>query len=120
MVQLAAHSLPVYPYGDGTLPLKRIYTGPEALTGLRVLQIPMRLVEAPINAGERFKSSRLPRHSLDRGLGIGRLDARVEEMSFETSQLSGLWLPHDGNVTYPNRGGRVTIRKCVALMAWSH
>ena len=99
---LPARPLPKYPYEDGTLSRKGIYTGAETLTGLRILQIPRRMIDAAVNAGERFVSSRLPPHSLDRGLGIGRLDARIAEMSFEASQTVGLWLPHDGNVAYPN------------------
>ena len=99
---LPTHRLPKYPYEGGTLPFKGIYTGSEALTGLRVLRIPERMIEATVNAGERFISSRLPHHSLDRGVGIGRQDARIAEMSFEASQTSRLWLPHDGNITYLN------------------
>ena len=99
--------LPKYPFESDTLAFKRVYTDSEALTGLRAMRISEQMIEATVNAGERFIRSRLPDHSLDRGVGIGRLDARITEMSFEAAQTSGLWLPHDGNITYPN--GKQTL-----------
>lgn len=97
-----APPLPRYPHDNGTLPDKHIYIGAEALTALTAMRIPLRMLEASIDAGERFANARMPQHSLKRSLGFGRLDARIAEMSFEADQTNGLWLTHNGNITYRN------------------